>query len=419
MSIVAEPLTRFRAPKSTGGDVRVDRTGGDYGAGIIYGASLITVGEALGHGAWIDQEFVDSVTKALNLKKKNGVKSRFTHPSLSGDGLGKFMGRAKTSKTIGQQSLGDIHFAKSAHNTPDGDLASYVMDLAEEDPSAFALSIVFQRDRGAEDRFAAKFSDKDGRFVSPDKNNSRNLRHVRLSDFLAVDFVDDPAANPNGLFHRGQDLAVEADQLCAYALGISDEKPVLTHLSADVDRLASFAARFLESHGLEVKEKFTMAELTLADVQKAIDANNTNLLSSFNANLETALAKLGKPGDAPPADSQQAINEALQKQAETINELTALAGLSGLPESDKMLSEWIKKVPSGFSIVDAKAQLGDLAIKHNTLTKGDPNPETGSIDRKLAAAYDEHAKLHKALGISKEDFIKGAKAEMLKVAEQE
>src|SRR5690606_29112927 len=132
----------LRTGKSRSQGIRVDRKGGKFGAGVIYGASLTTAGEALGHGEWLDQEFVESVAMLAG-EKTSGLKVRFTHPSLSADGLGTFMGRAFQGRTQGNQALSDIHFSKSSHNTPDGDLADYVMTLAEEDPEAFAMSIVF------------------------------------------------------------------------------------------------------------------------------------------------------------------------------------------------------------------------------------------------------------------------------------
>ena len=39
-------------------DNAIDPTGGNFGAGIIRGFAVITRGEALGHGFWIDTKFV-------------------------------------------------------------------------------------------------------------------------------------------------------------------------------------------------------------------------------------------------------------------------------------------------------------------------------------------------------------------------
>lgn len=93
----------------------------------------------------------------LGNAKPLGLKSRFTHPDMSSDGLGKFLGRAKdlsmhaarderTGKEV-PAVRADLHFDPSASNTPTGDLAGYVLDLAESDPDALSSSIVVQADR--------------------------------------------------------------------------------------------------------------------------------------------------------------------------------------------------------------------------------------------------------------------------------
>jgi hypothetical protein len=92
--------------------------------------------------------------------KPSGLKSRFTHPDMSNDGLGKFLGRARdpfmgtaidgrTGKTVAALR-GDLHFDKTSLDTPpEGGkpLGLYVMDLAESDPDALSSSIVVQADQ--------------------------------------------------------------------------------------------------------------------------------------------------------------------------------------------------------------------------------------------------------------------------------
>lgn len=99
---------------------------------------------------------------ALGNKATGGLKSRFTHPTLSSDGLGKFLGRAKnfTLDSVrvnrgGEMVLlhavrADLHFDKTALDKPvDGGkpLAEYVMDLAESDPDALSSSVVVKADQ--------------------------------------------------------------------------------------------------------------------------------------------------------------------------------------------------------------------------------------------------------------------------------
>jgi len=106
-----------------------------------------------------DREALEAIV-SLGNAKSGGLKSRFTHPDMSNDGLGKFLGRARdlrmdrakderTGKTV-DAVRGDLHFDKTALDTPpEGGkpLGLYVMDLAESDPGALSSSIVVVADQ--------------------------------------------------------------------------------------------------------------------------------------------------------------------------------------------------------------------------------------------------------------------------------
>jgi hypothetical protein len=256
--VLANPPKYFRAPISRGGEPRVDREGGYRQAGIIRGVSVITAGEALGHSLWIDQVTLSQVESQIN-QTHHGIKSRFTHPSMSGDGLGKHVARVRDAELSGNQVLADQHMLASSHKTPDGDLGEYLMSLAEEDPTSYGLSIAFQHDSEAMDQFQVQHS-ADGQFRSPDPLNVNHYPHVRIAagGLVAADSVDEPAANSAGLFHRAGDPAIDADALAAYALGLNNNPPETTQFGLDPDRVRGFMTRFLSSRNLEVR----MAEET-------------------------------------------------------------------------------------------------------------------------------------------------------------
>ena len=255
--VIKRPLARDKSKTKRGFTGEVIRDGGDRGAGLIKRYSVITRGPALGHGAWVDDTFLQQVTDAINATGDVGLKSRFTHPGLSADGMGKFLGNTKHAVKEGDQVYADVHFSESAHNTPDGDLATYMMDMAEQDPDKLGSSIVFMHDVKSEDQFYADHENADtGEFVSPDPENKHNYYHVRLSELHAADMVDDPAANPGGLFHREQEIAQEATQLFEYALDLEGATlPDLAQFDVDPDRVKQFLNRFLDSHGLELTTK--------------------------------------------------------------------------------------------------------------------------------------------------------------------
>ena len=253
VDILREPSRLFRAPVARGiaPDAQIDPEGGAYGAGLIRQVAVITAGEALGHQMWIDQTMLEQVRDAINASSA-GIKSRFAHPGLSGDGLGKALGRVRNATLDRDIVRADEHLYESAHETPDGDLAAYILKLAAEDPEAFGTSISFDPDDDAETQFMDQYSDEKGRFVSPDEANTHNYPHVRVAELVAVDMVDEPAANPDGLFHRGDRVAFDADAAIAYALGLTDNAPAEVMFGISTQRVRGAVLRFLEFRGLSL-----------------------------------------------------------------------------------------------------------------------------------------------------------------------
>lgn len=255
---ITDKPTKFRIG-AFGSVGKVDRK-----SRVIYDFSVITVGEALGHGLWIDDVFLSQVAEfGNNSKGGRGIKSRFTHPGMSGDGLGRVLGRAKNFRVIGEKVIGDLHLHDSASETPEGDLAGYIMNLAEEDPEAFGASIVFDIDSEQQSGFMKAHQDKTGAFKSPDGRNSENYPHARLSALYAADVVDDPAANPDGFFSidGNSELASRAEHIITYALGITDQKPDVIECGPHPERIRAFFQDYLKRHNLKVDEDNKTVEI--------------------------------------------------------------------------------------------------------------------------------------------------------------
>ena len=125
------------------------------------------------------------------------------------------------------------------------------MDMAEKEPDMFGTSIVFRRDIGAEEEHRVGNTDKRGHFKSPDRNNSENMLHARLAELRADDVVDEPAANPEGMFHRGS-FVTDANALLDYAFGLKDTVPELASLDIDPDRMVAFLERYLARNGMRI-----------------------------------------------------------------------------------------------------------------------------------------------------------------------
>lgn len=349
----------FRTAKSTGSKASVDREGGRFSAGLITRVSVITAGEALGHEAWIDETFISQVHDAM-LEADAGVKSRFTHPDMSSDGMGKTTSRLfnpELSKD-GRQLYADQHFLQSAHKAPDGDLAGYLMDLADEDPASYGLSIVFKRDSVAMDEFRLENSDEQGEFISPDSGNVNNYEHVRLHSLHAADAVDEPAANPNGLFHREQTIAGEAEAVAAFALGLSKQRPEVVRLGLNPDRVRGFAERFLSTHKLELREK------------------------SMSATAAPA-------SDATPATPAATPAEATKPAEQTQTTPTATEANSQRVEAEKFMASFGEQgaiwFAQGLSFEQAQAKQIEALQASQAKQKEDSDARFAALEAKLAA----------------------------------
>ncbi len=260
---------------------KVSFDSGRFGAGVVPGIAVITRGEALGHDAWVDSDFIAEVNDYMK-QSSQGVKSRYTHPDISGDGLAKGLGRVTWSESGNPDIVrGDLHLWKSSRSTPEGDLGLHVLERATEDPASFGASISFTRDVKAEVEFLLAHGGKKDKygnidltnFRSPDPMNVNNYPHVRLEKLRAVDIVDDPAANPDGLFARDE-VFQEAEALLSYITGeTTSKKPELVMLGVDADRVGGFLKRFLSTRGLSIVKASELGRLAEGNSEESAPEN--------------------------------------------------------------------------------------------------------------------------------------------------
>lgn len=230
----------------------------DLDKGTIRDYAVITRGEALGHHLWIDDEFLNQLEAAGNARKL-GFKSRFNHPGECTPGFGSFLGRTKEFRRDGDKVLATFTSSKAA----DPKKLSHLLLMAKHEPDMFGASISFKPDRGAMARFRAEHEDEKGRFKSPDPKNKENYPHARLAEFNASDFVDDPAANPDGLFSaNAPDFEAAGTAMLDFVFGLEAEPPE-SHVFAGIEpaRVKGFVRQYLRKRGIQTrKEKETMPE---------------------------------------------------------------------------------------------------------------------------------------------------------------
>lgn len=238
--------TKFRSLPLRESPSRVDRENR-----VIYGVSAAQAVEALGHGMMLDGKTLQQIVDLGN-RAKSGVKSRFTHPGLSSDGMGKHLGRMKNFRVEGDKAVGDLYLADIASKAPDGDLASYVMDLAEEDSAAFGMSVVIGVDQvwpmadGTEQPVYEY--DDDFNYIPP-KGALTELPVARAKSLDAVDVVDEPAANRDGMFSaalRG------TNQLAENMFGNFDG--LLAEVGMTPQQAWGYALKYFDARGVDLKK---------------------------------------------------------------------------------------------------------------------------------------------------------------------
>lgn len=178
----------------------------DRKAEVLRGYVVAQLGEFKSEGRGrFDAESLNLIVRLGNAASK-GLKARFTHPDLSSDGLGKFLGRSRNfalgtatdrhGNTV-QAVRADLHFDPTAHSTPSGDLSGYVMDLVESDPDALSSSLVLKPDLFIEDAKGRLRKLDDDEFPPDDQTPIWRPREVHASDIVETgDAVDSVLSAP-------------------------------------------------------------------------------------------------------------------------------------------------------------------------------------------------------------------------------
>jgi hypothetical protein len=237
-------MERFRSLPVKSSQLRVDRD-----QRVIYGVSAAQAVEALGHGVMLDEKSLDQLVTLGNASKR-GVKSRFTHPGMSADGLGKYLGRLRDFRTEGDKAIADLHLSKLAATSPSGDLSSYVMDMAEQEPDMFGMSAVIDMARMWRMDGGAEVDTEERPANALDK-----LPVARIKRFVACDAVDEPAANRDGIFsaalwHTNQDAEQAFTQL--------DE--VLQEWGVSPDKAYGVALKYFNARGVRIQQELKMED---------------------------------------------------------------------------------------------------------------------------------------------------------------
>jgi hypothetical protein len=241
------------------------------GEKIIHGVSVITTGPAKGHGLIVDAE---TLAQVVQCSKARAVKVKMLHNS----DLSQVIGTLKNFRVDGDKVLADLHLLASA---PARD---FVLEIARTMPTAFGLSISFE---GA-----------------PDGNLAR------CSRLLSVDLVDEPAANPDGLFEEkpidapAADVTTNAEPMTENPEKMEAPTPEdrIAALEAAIGEIKSMLASLVaeESSETEMAAKPEPAAEPEQKAGEAFEAIESKILGTVETRFE-ALATLIKSMGAPVA----------------------------------------------------------------------------------------------------------------------
>ncbi|MBI5147759.1 MAG: hypothetical protein HZA37_01245 [Parcubacteria group bacterium] len=318
--------------------------GVDREKGVIRGFAVMTKGFIKDQRGWeIDDATLDQVAQAGN-SLKTGLKSRFGHPMMSSEALGTFLGRVKNFGKEGDVVRADLYFDESAYKTPDGDLATYVMDLAENDPEAFGASVVL-----LEYDLAEQF-EADGKTPKKDANGNPLPGRLRVAKLSSVDVVDEPAAN-DGFFGKFFPENVKLSSAFAKVLDQFIQNPEA------VDKAVAFLGRYQKIRNEDTKKE---------EIGMDLKSLTLEILKTERPDLVEALSKESKTA---------VLSEGAAAERKRVLGILAKAEL---PEYVNMRAILKTSVENGDDLEAAESKFKDQRIKDlETLAPKTPGPGDG------------------------------------------
>lgn len=371
-------LFRTQATRET--PTRVDRK-----ARVIFGANLMQLGDINDSRPFsVDQKTLQQAQE-LASRSGSGLKARYTHPNMSSDGMGSYLGRWKNLRIEGDKLRGDLHIADAAFSSPQGDLATYVMDLAESDPEAFGVSLATALDNSNLQQWE-----------NGDSNDKPERWPMRFQQIRAGDIVDDPAATRGGLFSMDADLRnlpAQATALLSTYFGDAPESAVRARINAFLDRY------FANQETPPVSTDTAAPEAAGAPVEE-IELATTEELQAEDTAEEVAdvepvsEASVEAPGVAPVSAALSI--DPIAAERDRVKQIRVLCDLAG--QGDK----FGQFVDAGFSVADTQAALRDLTAKRGGIIQQapEPQPDPDAKYRAEFAQYREH------ITVTEEQYIR-------------
>ena len=274
----------------------------DSAAATIKNVSVITVGEARGHGMQIDEKTLLQV-KAAAETYSGGLKVKTDHYS----GFNEIVGALKNFTIDGDQLRADLFLLKNH------DATARIIEMAELMPDTFGLSISF----------------------SGEHEENGDTTFARCSEIYSADLVDTPAANPTGLF------SAKVDSMKT----VMDEKQIADAIAAAlapvIEEMAALSAKLSDMQPTEEKEM--AVEVEISEDDSASESKDEEMKKAMAAELAELKALVSNFGAKPVAPAVAAEVKADAKVPTNFNEaldLIKAEGLSGTAATKSVIARY-------------------------------------------------------------------------------
>ena len=277
----------------------------DAAAATIKNVSVITVGEARGHGMQIDEKTLLQV-KAAAETYSGGLKVKTDHYS----GFNEIVGALKNFTIDGYQLRADLFLLKNH------DATARIIEMAELMPDTFGLSISFSGEH-----------EEKGETVL-----------ARCSEIYSADLVDTPAANPTGLFSAKVDSEKTvmdekqiADAIAAALAPVIEDMAALQAKLAKMEETPEDEEKVMEEHDDKEKE---MTE----DEEKPEDM--TAKLSAELAELKALVSNFGAKPVAPAVAAEAKADAKAPTNFNEALDIIKAEGLSGTAATKAVIARF-------------------------------------------------------------------------------
>jgi hypothetical protein len=289
----------------------------DKDSGKMFGVSLISVGEALGHELFVDDDSLDTILESIEGEK---LPAYITHRgALFEDRLTREIGMFTNFRTEGDRLMADFE-AFDSFREDDTRKFNRLFEMAEKMPEKFGLSIVFS----ATHAWATPEGDVE-LDAKPD-NALFDFPSIRVQEVTSADFVDTPAANQKGLFSQTE--TKPTNKMLKSELIEANEKLSAENeaLKAKIEENESIEQQALEAQVSQEEAQIESSnevqeETSSEQTQESFDKHEDEEMNV--ADNEKTINKGGSQGLGGHEDEEKLEEEEAQEEEESLEDKVA------------------------------------------------------------------------------------------------